>query len=393
MLTPLELSSATRVSEGLWRKQVLPEGKINYKGREVEFTPAKLQAMVSSFRAHAFDSVPLVMADSDNKHTMDPRNATGRVVDVEYRPGHGLDLLVAPDEEARNFLAKNKDVGVSARIVEHYDRADGQYFEAAMQHALITFDPRIPGLAPWESVELSNEDGDLLDLSIYQFGAPGVGEEETTMSDELTKLSAEEIADLKALLAVVKEAEAEDGTGTEDKDDDEISDAELERLAASLLEADDDEDDDLVEDDTDAEDKAGDKELVTTHSNEGGEALELANARLNEQGEEIRRMADKLAEKDFLEEIRTFANDYGIPPAITKKAEPLLKGSHVMELSNGTSVDAGQVMRDVLKAVGETGKMLDLSGQLGREADFGTEEGSKEEMAARAATDRKALGI
>ena len=44
----------------------------------------------------------------------------------------------------------------------------------------------------------------------------------------------------------------------------------------------------------------------------------------------------------------------------------MLGGSrHVVEVSNGSSVDAGEVMRGVLKAVGEKIQLLDLSAAVG----------------------------
>jgi hypothetical protein len=80
-------------------------------------------------------------------------------------------MLVRPDQQGEELLSRNPDVGVSARILEGYERADGEHYEAAIQHALITWDPRITGMKPWEVVGLSNEDDGMtvIDLSTLMF--------------------------------------------------------------------------------------------------------------------------------------------------------------------------------------------------------------------------------
>lgn len=402
ILTPIDLSAATKVTPRLWRKQVLPEGSINYKGERIDLSPERLRAMESAFHASAFDSVPLVLADAQNRHTMDPRAATGRVVDAEYVPGHGLDLLVRPNEEAEQLLANNPDVGVSARIVMDYDRADGEHFDAAIQHALITWDPRITGMTPWQVVGLSNESEHVLDLSEYQFVARSgdanpkeipVGKEDEPL---FTK---EDVAALKGLLALIRDGqhdepeshadepdeaetdELDEGESDEGEADegeaDEVTDEELERIAAEAL----------------AELEADDEPQLVTAANEGGEALELANARLDEQAVELANMREKLDEAAFEKEQAKFADEFGIPPHITELARPLLQGQHVLNLANGDELDAGKVMRDVLAAVGKQVQLLDLSGAVGDSFGAEPDTTSPEARAAQAKADREFLGI
>ena len=54
------------------------------------------------------------------------------------------------------MLRENPFLGVSARIVEQYSRADGKFFPAAIQHCLGTLDPRIPGLGAWTPIDMSS---------------------------------------------------------------------------------------------------------------------------------------------------------------------------------------------------------------------------------------------
>ena len=174
ILSPIDLGATAKVGGRLYRKQLLPVGSINYKGRRIDFTRDKLAAMADAFRAGAFDSVPLVMADVDNRHTMDPRATAGEMVDLELT-ADGLDGVFRASEEAAKLLDSYPKVGISARILENYERADGKSFPAAIQHALITSDPRITGMRPWEAVNLSGEVqvDSVLDLTAESFAHPG----------------------------------------------------------------------------------------------------------------------------------------------------------------------------------------------------------------------------
>ena len=60
-----------------------------------------------------------------------------------------------------------------------------------------------------------------------------------------------------------------------------------------------------------------------------------------------------------------------------------------MELSNGSSVDAGAIVRKVLKEVGQTVRMLDLSGELGTPLDFSAD--AERQAEEKAAQDRAEL--
>ena len=113
------------------------------------------------------------------------------------------------------MLSEHPYIGVSARIVEQYARSDGKFYPAAVQHVLATTDPRIPGLGAWQAVEMANESSITIDLSSYAFA----GEPAPAADDTLTD------AELADLISAISEAEAEGYP-----DDDQLSDAELERL-------------------------------------------------------------------------------------------------------------------------------------------------------------------
>jgi hypothetical protein len=356
VLTPLDFGAATKLAGRVFRKQILPVGSINYQGRKIEFSREKLAAIEAAYRDSAFDFVPLVLADEKNTHTMDPRATSGKVIDMELA-ADGLDVIVHADDEAAQLLERHPEIGISARILENYDRADGRSYPAAIQHALITADPRITGMRPWEAVNLSIEVDSTLDLTAATYT-------DNTEETPMAQLTDDELTKLRSLLSEFDNAPA--GTPdepTEDAPSDtpaepDLTDAELEAIALEALAAEGG--------DEPAEDapKQPEPELVTA-SNTDSAAVELANARTAELQVQLANIQAQLDERNYEAERDRLASEFGIPPAVTELARPLLLGSTVIELSNGTSVDAGAVMRKVLAEFGRQMKLLDLSSPLG----------------------------
>src|ERR1017187_10438196 len=170
MLTPVEFRAARQAGATLWRKQLLPLGEIAYKGRRIAFTREYLAGLVTAFRDKAYDVVPFQFADSANSHSNAPEQRRGTVKDLELTDD-GLDIIVAAGPEAAKHLTEYPDLGVSARITEDYDRADGKFFPAAIQHVLGTLDPRITGMRPWQAVEAANDDGEVIDLTALEYAS------------------------------------------------------------------------------------------------------------------------------------------------------------------------------------------------------------------------------
>jgi hypothetical protein len=99
--------------------------------------------------------------------------------------------------------------------------------------------------------------------------------------------------------------------------------------------------------------------------------IDLANSRADENEIALARVTSALNKAAYEKERDHYSRQYGIPPRITDLARPVLEGDgHVVELSNGSSIDAGAIVRKVLAEIGKTVKMLDLSGELGTELDF-----------------------
>jgi hypothetical protein len=156
-----------------------------------------------------------------NTHTNDPERTAGWIEALELRDD-GLYCLAQVTDRGERVLSENPRLGVSARIVEQYQRADGKFYPAAIQHVLGTLDPRVPGLGAWTPTDLANESGIVIDLSASTY--PG---EAPPAADELSD------AELMALASGLTDADMEGLTEAElaviidgggDLTDDELAD-------------------------------------------------------------------------------------------------------------------------------------------------------------------------
>ena len=375
MLTPVEFSAARQAGATLWRKQLLPLGEIAYKGRRIAFTREYLAGLVTAFRDKAYDVVPFQFADSQNSHSNAPEQRRGTVKDLELTDD-GLDIIVAAGPEAAKHLTEYPDLGVSARITEDYDRADGKFFPAAIQHVLGTLDPRITGMRPWQAVEAANDDGEVIDLTALEYAQDDPeqpvqpelpADPAPTMEDNQMALTADQEARLAKLLDLPDDRFdallAEPETATEDET--ELTEAELDALLAE------------VETEITAETETAEPELVSAGaqlSNEAQAGIDLANARADEMSMQLARVRKQLDTAAYESERDALMRVHGIPPRITDLARTLLEGEgRTVDLANGKSADAGAIVRKVLAEIGKTVKMLDLSVELGSPLDGGAD--------------------
>ena len=388
--------------KNLWRKQLLPLAKITYEGRVIDFTKDYLSSLVTAFNDRAYDQVPFQLADAENTHTEAPERYRGEIAALEMTDD-GLDVIVAVTDDGAQVLRDNPRLGVSARITEDYPRADGKFYSRALKHVLGTLDPRLTGMRPWQAIDATADEGQVIDLTALEYATqtgtadavPAVTTEPETAPETKETgmaLTADQEARLGKLLDLPAEQfdallappekPAEGDTGTEDE---QLTDDELAALVASL-------DDDLAPGGEGA--PAGtEPEKETAGASLTAEAqaqIDLANARADETSMALKRVTSQLATTAYESERDLFARTYGIPPRITDLARGLLEGEgRVVELANGKRADAGAIVREVLKEVGKTVKMLDLTAELGSPLDGGAEAAAAAE--ADAVTARKDL--
>lgn len=380
VLTPVDATPAIELGNSTWRKQILPVGWLDYgdgaSKRRLNFTPAYLRDIVTAFKANAFPGVPLQLGA---EHNNDPENTAGQIIGLDS-DDRGLYATVSATDRGDRLIRDNPNLGVSVRVVEDYERQDGrskQPFKAALQHVLATWVPRVAGLAPWAAVECSQETVEVIDLSALSFTASGgqqntpdpsaspgeVNQKETTpVAPQLTD---EELTAVRAIFPVIQKlAQSDEGAGDDASDTPEAPTANVTELPAPSGTP------------TDAEVDSQVDEAIAAAQPDTDNAVELAQIEMRSQ---MDRMAIELAEVRSREDAARWAyeseqlvRDYGIPPAIVTLAEPLLRGSkHVVELAQGNTVDAGQVLRTVLHTVAKTyGKRVDLSAAVGTSRDI-----------------------
>jgi len=312
---PFDLSDTKRVGKNLFRKQVLPVGQITHEGETLDFTAEYLDELVKNFSAGAFDAVPFLLADKDNRHTQDPEKYRGEIKSLD-RGADGLYATIELSDDGAAIVEANPKLGVSARLIEGLEKG-GKQVGRAVQHVLGTLDPVVTGMKPWEAVELSEQ-----------------------ASTPVTDLTGEKFSGSVGPLSDTDRARLRDlavrATGSDDP-----SDAELERVLAEIVaEAD------------------GNGNRTAQLSDSQRQAIELAARRASDAERQVRDLTASIATERF-ERKRTELLEAGVPPAMVDLAEPVLKGgAGVIELSNGTKVDARNAVE---KMLAECKGMIDLS--------------------------------
>jgi len=417
VLTPFYDSPAVELGNRMWRKKLLPVGDVEYKGRLLNFTVPYLKRLAGAFTAKAYDQVAFQLADAQNTHTNDPERFRGAIVAADVEPD-GLWITLNPTEAGDRLLKENPELGVSARIVEDYARSDGQRFPAAIQHVLGTLDPRIPGLGAWQAIEAASPVPDtVIDLSSSEFAAaepappappapsqpapaPAVPaaqeppEGTDAMPADLDGLTDEQKARLAQLLELPDDqldalaagglvltpdellalTSAEDGGAGGDEDDEdgvaqEISAMSDEEFAAMQAE-------------WEAE-QHQEEPVAAGLSAEAQFSIDLAVARQEETARELSVITARMREGDYQAEKRKLA-DLGVPPFITELARPLLEGNgRTVDLANGATADAGQIMRKVLTEYAQQARLLDLDVELGSPVDEPEDAGREQRDASR----------
>lgn len=377
--TPYDLSDAVKAGRRRFWKQVLPVTSIDYKGAKIDFDPKFHMDLAQSFKGDAFDQVPVVFADGDNRHNMDPRNFGGDVLDLQYRgPGkdQGTWALIEADKEAAKAIQKNPKLGVSARIRQMVEKADGRKFPRAIEHICLTMNPRVTGMSPWQAVDLSDEDAEfeVVDLTTVNYEE---GNEMGTKAKSRPKTTSTGKIDLSALddeqfqtlldLAQTALADPDEDVEDEDVDDDAPEDLEVEDPARKTRrkksktkvtiekDSEDDGPEDEDEEDEDETDLSDADRVVDTDTRA-----------------QVRKMRFDLAEQRWQGE-RSEYLDAGVPPFLLDLAEPVLSQPDAMtiDLSDDESINATDTIRKMLDGVkgivdltGEIGHMVDLSDRI-----------------------------
>lgn len=301
---PTVSAPAEKAGRRLWRKQLLPLGKVEHpKHGTLNFDRDMLSQVASSFKAGAYDVVPFLLANERNEHHDDPEKVRGEVKGVELTED-GLYGLVETSDRGAQLLAENPKLPVSVRLVT--PETGPHTGKQVLAHVLGTLDPVAKGLKPWQTIEAS-ADVQLIDLSDGRFTNENVADQPNpeVLSDEEKGT----FARLAQKMGFGKTDDSDDtGKDSGDSKDDTLSDEDVDRILADALK----------DDDTDTSDEK-DKEPVTASlSDEDRQKIDMANERADKA--DVRTGKTELSNR-FSQLIRD-----GVPPAAVQAAQEKLIG-------------------------------------------------------------------
>jgi hypothetical protein len=178
-LPALELSEAKKVGRKLFKKRLLEVGRnIFHGGKTLDFSRENLAAMVRNFKARAFDQVPLLSEHTDNVFAY-----LGELVDLDLEGKHLVGTF-SVSKKGEELLTDNPRLPTSVGYFEDYVRkADRKKFGPTLQHVATVFKPAKPGLEGWQTVQLGEEAGRVVDLKGAQWSTPETGKENGSVSE------------------------------------------------------------------------------------------------------------------------------------------------------------------------------------------------------------------
>ena len=373
ILTPFDFSEPVKAGRRRFWKQVLPLTSIDYEGQKVDFDEPFHKDLELSFKEGAYDQVPLVFADSGNRHNMDPRNFAGDVLQVENRGKDGTWALIEADRAAARTIARNPKLGVSARIVQGIKKADGRTFNRAINHVLLTMNPRIGGMSPWKTVDLSGttETEEVVDLTATEYTEGNAMGKPTTAKSRRRQidLSALDDEQFATLLDLATEAGVLDDEEV-DEDEDEGADlGEVEDPKAKKPTKKKSTTKVKVEKEVEGGDPDEDEE---EDEEEDDESTDLSDPVKSETNATVRSMQIDLAEERWNNDREKFI-DAGVPPFLLDLAGPILASpdTMVIDLAEGETVNATDTIRKMLDGVKG---MIDLTPDIGHMIDLTDEQ-------------------
>lgn len=446
--TPLSQSPALELGHKLWRKQIIREGKIAYRGGEFDASPDYLDSVVASFRDRALGSVPFVFVDDKGAHSEAPERRRGKVIGLERTPD-GIDALLQLSDDAEKLVEDDPEFGVSVLIKHDRTTGEGKYHPAVLCHVAGTYDP-VLSLKPWtEELAASNPGSDDV-LDLLALTAPRESQTTPDGADPDAKekaavpltLTDEQVAAVQALLPVLTAqagisrppVPAPAAAPAPAVASDVAPAAPVAPAAATVQPADpqpadqpptpaapepntDDESDDDGEDNTGetpagaevsdaeftdaeldeiaraltADETAPEPELVAASNNGDVDALQLSHdLRAERQARERLELRLAQVEQDRDNRVERaererWARDLGIAPRLFDIVAPVLRsGGGQVALSNGQTANTGDLVRRFVTELHGTG-FLDLSLSQGSAIDVDEDKAADEETARKAA--------
>lgn len=377
ILTPFDFSEPIRAGRRRFWKQLLPVTDIDYNGQKVSFDKPFHADLELSFKEGAYDQVPLVFADHQNQHNEDPRNFAGELVAVENRGDKGTWGLIEADREGAKAIQRNPKLGVSARIMQGIKKADGRVFNRAIRHVLLTMNPRVSGMDPWQAVDLSEgtESDEVVDLTAEAYtegNAMGTKTKATRRQVDLSALDDEQFAtliDLATEAGVLDDEEVDEEVDGEDEVENTTTTPPKKKKSKTKITVEKESENGDPDDDEEEDDEEEDDDTARTDLSDSAANSETRST--------VRTMQIDLAEQRWQSERSDLIRD-GVPPFFLDLAGPILSSpdTMVIDLAEGETVNATDTVRKML--TGLKG-IIDLSGEIGHMIDLSEAKNTEDE--------------
>jgi hypothetical protein len=148
----LELARTPKTQGRLFRKHILSEGTLHYKGKKIEVDSNFLNTLVKNFNDKKCDIVQVPIVGDNNNHTEDPERNIGEVVDLSIENGKLYSYIDARKETAAEELGKTL-LGASAMLATNYeDTSSGELVGPTLLHVAVTNRPHVLNLDDFEEV-------------------------------------------------------------------------------------------------------------------------------------------------------------------------------------------------------------------------------------------------
>lgn len=371
LLTPF-IGGEFNLADGklTFRKQILPLGSINYEGRKLHFDRAMHKKLIAAFQDQAYDQVPFVLADGDNRHNEFAENFRGVVKDVTLeQPGEepGLYATIAfPNKKLARAVLDNSELGVSCRLREFVEKADGRQYDIALRHVCGTLDPKVTGMSPWQRMDLS--DSGYSDRTVVDLTSATYQEDKMPKTKKRADTKTVDLAQLAAEIEEMDDDEVREFIDQQlaDLSDDADDDGPDDDADDDIVDSSDDEDD---EDDGDPDEDEDDADL----SEDARLAIDLANSRAALAQSNADRALQLLADQRWESEQERLLKA-GVPKEIVDLAEPFfhVKEPMFVDLTDGKTLNASSRVK---KIVEKMAGYLALDGPRGHAVDLAEKDG------------------
>lgn len=204
----LALSDAQKISDTIYRKEIVKKATISQNGKSIRFDEQFLKDLKQSYDEVIASGkyIPLQFVTDENKHTDNPKYYGGEITKLELDDEDNPTSLVADfklESDARRVVDANPRIGVSISA-KYLDLEGDRVIQPKLQHVAITHRERLKGMTNWQKVAASVDGENTIDLTEADYTVDDITTEANKDEREVTQMAKEnegQTLDLTALMA------------------------------------------------------------------------------------------------------------------------------------------------------------------------------------------------